>query len=79
MFGGRGNSFVYQMPIALHFLIGACEFWTRINPQLSGIVKKLTDYVKANRNIIIINKQKIEIYLFIYSIIGIFIGTSTFF
>jgi hypothetical protein len=77
LLGGR-SSMVYQMPLALHFLIGACEFWARLNPDLSGVLKKVTDTVRTNRNVIMLNKQKIEVYLFLYSIVGLLIGSSSF-
>jgi len=77
LFGGKG-SLVYQLPLALHFLIGACEFWVRLNPSAGGFVKKLTDTVRTNRNVILVSKQKIEVYLFLYSIFGLLIGSSNF-
>jgi hypothetical protein len=42
------------------------------------VLKKVTDTVRTNRNVIMLNKQKIEVYLFLYSIVGLLIGSSSF-
>lgn len=76
--GGKGT-LVYQMPLILHFLVGACEFWARIMMEESGFMFRMAQYVRQNRYTLILTKQKIEIYLFVYSIFGIFIGTSNIF
>ncbi|CAD8061529.1 unnamed protein product [Paramecium sonneborni] len=70
------DSFSFQLPIALHFLVGAAEFWIQINQQ-QGITLKVAKYIQANRNEIILTKQKIEIYLFLYSVFGIFLKKTS--
>ncbi|CAD8140022.1 unnamed protein product [Paramecium pentaurelia] len=71
------DSFAFQLPIALHFMVGAAEFWKQINHE-DGISLKIANYIKNNRTEIILTKQKIEIYLFLYSVFGIFIRKTSF-
>ncbi|CAK75013.1 unnamed protein product (macronuclear) [Paramecium tetraurelia] len=73
------DSFAFQLPIALHFMVGAAEFWTKINHE-QGISLKVAKYIttESNRSEIILTKQKIEIYLFLYSVVGIFIKKTSF-
>lgn len=35
--GGKGT-LVFQMPIGLHFIVGACEFWARIMLEQNGMM-----------------------------------------
>ncbi|CAK58354.1 unnamed protein product (macronuclear) [Paramecium tetraurelia] len=72
------DNVVFQLPIALHFLVGAAELWTQLS-QDEGFTLRFAYYIVKNRVEILITKQKIEIYLFFYSVIGVFLRKTSLF
>ncbi|KAL4473546.1 hypothetical protein ABPG74_022410 [Tetrahymena malaccensis] len=76
------NSFVFYLPIYIQFLSGLCEYIST-QPNLIPSVqsnpgfKNAIAFVKANRNYLINAKNKVEIYLFFYTIFGAFFGVTS--
>jgi hypothetical protein len=74
------DSLCFYLPIGIHFASGVAEYlstnkhaaYLKLSP-----LRRLCDYIKANRNEVLLSKQKVEIFLFFYTIVGLFIGTTS--
>lgn len=77
------NSIVFYLPIYLQFFSGLCEFFSSqpiLLPALQNneYFKAAITFAKTNRNYIIIAKNRLEIYLFFYTIVGAFFGITSY-
>ena len=76
------NGFLFFLPIAIHLSSGIVEFVNRTNPSWFAInpkVSQIANIIKSNRNALIVAKHKVEFCIFVYLLVGIFIGRSSFF
>lgn len=73
------QALVYYLPLGIHFFSGTAEYLITVDHALIKIpsVKSIMYAMKANRNLVIMMKQKIEIYLTLYTIVGVFFGLSS--
>ena len=61
----------------IHFFIGVTEFTSRLGIPIFGMFGNF-DGIRQYRNPLMLNKQKVEIYLFLYSIMAIGFGYHSF-
>eukprot|EP01016_Furgasonia_blochmanni_P052391 TRINITY_DN8345_c0_g4_i1.p1 TRINITY_DN8345_c0_g4~~TRINITY_DN8345_c0_g4_i1.p1 ORF type:complete len:342 (+),score=78.76 TRINITY_DN8345_c0_g4_i1:65-1090(+) len=72
-FSPAPKSWVYYFPLGIHFWIGVSEF-VRMRLFTTFLYtfapfKKIIEFTKENRNLVMIQKAQIEIFMFLYSII----------
>ena len=77
------TSLIFMLPIAIHCLVGLCEFTLKVCASYSFIqnqwIQSSLLFITNNRNAILLAKSKVEIFMHIYLLLCLFLRYTVIF